>query len=77
VRRATSADLRMIFLLQPLRAFAYGFASVILGASLARSGLSGSQVGAVFASLLAGSAIGSRGEPTGWGGGASTRRSSC
>lgn len=54
-------DLRRIYLLQSLRAFAYGFASVILGASLARSGLSGSQVGLVFASLLAGSAIASLG----------------
>jgi MFS family permease len=51
----------MIYLLQALRAFAYGFASVIIGASLARSGLSGSQVGLVFASLLAGSAISSLG----------------
>jgi predicted MFS family arabinose efflux permease len=61
VREAASGDLRLIYLLQALRAFAYGFASVILGASLAHSGLSGSQVGLVFASLLAGSAIASLG----------------
>jgi predicted MFS family arabinose efflux permease len=54
-------DLRRIYVLQALRAFAYGFASVILGASLARSGLSGVEVGLVFASLLAGSAIASLG----------------
>jgi len=54
-------DLRRIYLLQALRAFAYGFASVILGASLARSGLPGAQGGLVFASLLAGSAIASLG----------------
>jgi len=40
-------------------AFVYGFASVILGASLPRSGLSAAQVGLVFASLLVGSAIAS------------------
>lgn len=54
-------DLRRLYLLQALRAFAYGFASVILGASLARSGLSSAEVGLVFASLLAGSAIASLG----------------
>lgn len=48
-------------MLQALRAFAYGFGSVILGASLARSGLSGAEVGLVFASMLAGSAIASLG----------------
>jgi MFS family permease len=58
---STGVDLRRIYLLQALRAFAYGFASVILGASLARSGLSGAEVGLVFASLLAGSAIASLG----------------
>jgi MFS family permease len=54
-------DLRRIYLLQGLRAFAYGFGSVLLGASLARSGLAGGAVGVVFASLLAGSALASFG----------------
>ena len=54
-------DLRRLFTLQAIRAFAYGFASVILGASLARSGLSGGEVGLVLASMLVGSAIASLG----------------
>lgn len=54
-------DLHRIYLLQAIRAFAYGFASVVLGASLARSGLSGGKVGLVLASMLAGSAIASLG----------------
>jgi MFS family permease len=54
-------DLRRIYVLQAIRAFAYGFASVILGASLARSDLSGGEVGLVLASMLAGSAIASLG----------------
>lgn len=58
---AQEVDLRRIYLLQALRAFAYGFASVILGASLAHSGLSGTEVGLVFASMLAGSAVASLG----------------
>jgi hypothetical protein len=54
-------DLRHVYSFQALRAFAYGLASVILGASMARSGLSSAEVGLVFASLLAGSAIASPG----------------
>src|SRR5205823_3611572 len=52
-------DLRRIYLLQAVRAVAYGFGSVILGVSLAHSGLSSAQVGLVLASLLAGSALAS------------------
>jgi MFS family permease len=52
-------DLRRIYQLQAVRAVAYGFGSVILGVSLAHSGLSSTQVGLVLASLLAGSALAS------------------
>lgn len=50
-------DLRSILAVQTLRAFAYGFASVILGTSLANSGLSDTQVGLVFTAMLAGNAL--------------------
>jgi len=52
-------DLRVVLGVQALRAFAYGFGSVILGSSLARAGLSGLEVGLLFASMLAGSAFAS------------------
>ena len=45
--------------MQGLRAFAYGVGSVLIGVSLARSNLSGTQVGVVFASILFGAAIAS------------------
>ena len=51
------SDLRRIYAIQALRAFVYGFGSVLLGASLERSGFSGAQVGFIFAALLAGSAL--------------------
>jgi predicted MFS family arabinose efflux permease len=51
------ADLRIILAIQALRAFVYGFASVVLGASLAEGGLSDVEVGLVFAAMLAGTAI--------------------
>ncbi len=54
---ATPRDLRIVLSIQALRAFAYGFASVVLGASLAEGGLSDAQVGLVFAAILAGNAI--------------------
>jgi len=44
---------------QALRAFAYGVGSVLIGVSLARSHLSGTAVGVVFACILLGSAIAS------------------
>jgi predicted MFS family arabinose efflux permease len=50
-------DLRSILVVQAARAFVYGFASVILGTSLAEGGLSDTEVGLVFTSMLAGNAI--------------------
>jgi predicted MFS family arabinose efflux permease len=50
-------DLRIILAIQSLRAFGYGFASVVLGAALAEGGLSDGQVGLVFAAILAGNAL--------------------
>lgn len=47
-------DIRRIATIQGLRAVGYGFASVTLGALLARAGLGDWQVGLVFASMLAG-----------------------
>lgn len=54
---AIESDLRSILAVQALRAFAYGFASVLLGASLADGGFSPTQVGLVFTAMLAGNAI--------------------
>jgi MFS family permease len=54
---SSTRDRRRIYAVQGVRAFAYGFGSVILGASLARAGLSGAEAGLVFAALLAGSAL--------------------
>jgi MFS family permease len=56
---ALTPDRRRIYAVQGVRAFVYGFGSVTLGASLARAGLSGTEVGLVFAALLAGSALAS------------------
>src|SRR5262245_9401946 len=56
---AMSHDLRLILAVQALRAFAYGFGSVLLGASLAASGLTPGQVGLIFAAIIAGMATGS------------------
>ena len=50
-------DLRIILAIQSLRAFGYGFASVVLGTALAAGGLSDGQVGLVFAAILAGNAV--------------------
>ena len=50
-------DLRTILWIQALRAFLYGFGTVILGTALARSGLTNLQVGAVFTAMLAGMAL--------------------
>jgi predicted MFS family arabinose efflux permease len=52
-------DLRLILAVQALRAFAYGFGSVILGTALGASGLSNLQVGLVFTAMLAGMAVSS------------------
>lgn len=50
-------DLRRIYLLQGLRAFVYGFGSILLGSTLGTSGASSLEVGVIFASLLTGSAL--------------------
>jgi MFS family permease len=52
-------DLRLILWIQALRAFAYGFGVVVLGAALARSGLSDATVTLVFTAMLAGMALAS------------------
>jgi MFS family permease len=52
-------DLRLILWIQALRAFAYGFGVVVLGAALARSGLSDAAVTLVFTAMLAGMALAS------------------
>jgi predicted MFS family arabinose efflux permease len=54
-----AADLRRVLVIQALRAFLYGFASVLLGVTLAGSGLSDVQVGLVFTSILIGMALAS------------------
>ena len=56
---AVERDLRLILAVQALRAFAYGFGSVVLGTALASSGLSSLQVGVVFTAMLGGMAISS------------------
>jgi MFS family permease len=54
-------DLRSILLVQGMRASLYGFGSVLIGASLARAGLSDVRVGLVFTAMLAGMALASFG----------------
>jgi MFS family permease len=51
-----SLDARVIFGAQALRAFVYGLGSVVIGVSLERAGLLGTEVGVVLAALLAGNA---------------------
>src|SRR5216684_3051026 len=50
-------DIRLILVIQALRAFGYGFASVLLGVVLAAAKLSDVQVGAVLTAMLAGMAV--------------------
>ncbi len=50
-------DVRRILRIKALRAFAYGFGSILLGASLQEAGLSVTQVGVLFSVLLAGTAL--------------------
>jgi predicted MFS family arabinose efflux permease len=52
-------DLKKIFWVQALRAFIYGFGSVIMGSALAAGGLSEARVGFVFAAMLVGMALSS------------------
>jgi MFS family permease len=53
------SDVRRIFTVQAIRAFLYGFSSILIGASLAASGLDAVAVGAVFTAVLLGMAISS------------------
>lgn len=53
------SDVRRIFAVQAIRAFLYGFGSILIGASLANGGLSEVEVGAVFTAILLGMAISS------------------
>lgn len=58
-RHATARDLRAILSVQAIRAYLYGFGSVVIGASLADGGLSAAAVGLVFTSILVGMALSS------------------
>jgi len=53
------SDVRLVFSIQAVRAFLYGFSSILVGASLAASGLSAATVGIVFTAMLLGMAISS------------------
>jgi len=53
------SDVRLVFSIQAVRAFVYGFSSILVGASLAASGLSAATVGIVFTAMLLGMAISS------------------
>ena len=53
------SDVRLIFSVQAVRAFLYGFSSIIIGSSLAASGLDATAVGAIFTAMLVGMAISS------------------
>jgi len=50
-------DLRTIVWVQALRAFLYGFGSILIGSVLAGAGLSDAKVGLVFTAMLAGMAL--------------------
>lgn len=52
-----TGDGRLIFAAQAIRAFGYGFTSVLLGVTLAASGWSTTKVGVFFAAILAGTAL--------------------
>jgi predicted MFS family arabinose efflux permease len=54
--RTDRSDLQLILAIQALRAFLYGFGSVILGSALASGGSSDFEVGVVFTAMLAGMA---------------------
>ena len=51
------SDVRRIFSVQAIRAFLYGFGSILIGASLAATGLTDGEVGIVFTAMLLGMAI--------------------
>ncbi len=50
-------DVRTIFAIQGVRAFLYGFASILIGSSLAEGGFTAAEVGAVFTAMLIGMAV--------------------
>lgn len=52
-----SPDVRRILVAQGLRAFVYGFSSVLLGVSLEARGWSGVQVGVLLTAVIAGTAL--------------------
>jgi MFS family permease len=52
-------DLRVILVIQALRAFLYGFGSVLIGTVLAAEGLGSVSIGAILTAMLAGMAIAS------------------
>jgi predicted MFS family arabinose efflux permease len=58
-RAGLTRDARLIITVQALRAFAYGVGSVLIGVELARSSLTATAAGAVFACILLGAAIAS------------------
>ena len=53
------SDVRLIYLIQAVRAFLYGFSSILVGSSLAAAGLDDAAVGAVFTAMLLGMALSS------------------
>ncbi len=53
------SDVRRIFAVQAVRAFLYGFSSILIGAALAATGLDDFAVGIVFTAMLVGMAISS------------------
>lgn len=53
------SDVRRIFSIQAMRAFLYGFSSILIGASLAAGGFDSGEVGIVFTAMLLGMAISS------------------
>jgi MFS family permease len=53
------SDVRLIFSVQAIRAFLYGFSSILIGSSLAASGLDETTVGLIFTAMLFGMAIAS------------------
>jgi MFS family permease len=53
------SDVRVIFAIQAVRAFLYGFSSILIGSSLAASGLDDVAVGLILTAMLLGMAIAS------------------
>jgi predicted MFS family arabinose efflux permease len=55
--RGLASDARRIIAVQAARAVSYGLGAVVIGSSLARRGLSGTQVGLVLVAILTGTAL--------------------